>query len=342
MEVESSNEVKRMEIDRQRDELSKKTDENARKKEAAKREHENQMAHQKLDQAKEMDKTQQTHREEIDSLEAEIKEKKKNIEALKEKVNAMKSEIAQEKANLDKKIDKTKEEKKIFMEKKLAEVESDNHDEMIKKKVELTQAQEEVKNIQHDADMAKVENERNLEQQREEERLVREQTVNSMKEEFAMKDRDFQRQYTLKDAEHKAIIEELNKKKESDFVHLRDLNRTEIKQMTNDHQIKVEELTAQIKKTQKELEAATSEMAKQLFDHQHDLKIKLADQERETEQAYVIEANEKLVFWRNDVQMRKKLMDETHEQNLAKVKFQIKEEEQKAIRAKDLNFELGE
>ena len=60
MEVESSNEVKRMEIDRQRDELSKKTDENARKKEAAKREHENQMAHQKLDQAKEMDKTQQT------------------------------------------------------------------------------------------------------------------------------------------------------------------------------------------------------------------------------------------------------------------------------------------
>merc|ERR1712049_72901 len=102
-----------------------------------------------------------------------------------------------------------------------------------------------------------------------------EQTVNSMKEEFMMKDRDFQRQYTLKDAEHKAIVEELNKKKESDFVHLRDLNRTEIKQLTNDHQINVEELTAQIKKTQKELEAATSEMAKQLFEHQHDLKIKL-------------------------------------------------------------------
>ena len=146
---------------------------------------------------------------------AEIKEKKKNIEVLKEKVNAMKSEIAQEKVNLDKKIDKTKEEKRIFMEKELARVESENHDEMIKKKVELTQAQEEVKNIQHDADMAKVENERNLEQQREEEKLIREQTVNSMKEEFMMKDRDFQRQYTLKDAEHKATVEELNKKKEN-------------------------------------------------------------------------------------------------------------------------------
>ena len=59
----------------------------------------------------------------------------------------------------------------------------------------------------------------------------------------------------------------------------------------------LEELTAQIKKTQRELEAATSEMAKQLFEHQHDLKIKLADQERETEQAFVTEANEKLVFW---------------------------------------------
>ena len=68
MEVESSNEVKRMEIDRQRDDLSKKTDENARKKEAAKREHENQMAHQKLDNAKQLDKTKLTQQGEIDTL----------------------------------------------------------------------------------------------------------------------------------------------------------------------------------------------------------------------------------------------------------------------------------
>ena len=34
-------------------------------------------------------------------------------------------------------------------------------------------------------------------------------------------------------------------------------------------------------------------------------------------------------------------MEQTHEQLLAKVKFQIHEEELKAKRAKDLNFELG-
>ena len=52
MAVESSNQVKKMEIDKQRDDLSKKTDQHARMKEAAKREHENQVAHQKLDNAK--------------------------------------------------------------------------------------------------------------------------------------------------------------------------------------------------------------------------------------------------------------------------------------------------
>ena len=68
MAVESSNEVKKMEIDKQRDDLSKKTDQHARMKEAAKREHENQMAHQKLDNAKQLDKTKLTQQGEIDAL----------------------------------------------------------------------------------------------------------------------------------------------------------------------------------------------------------------------------------------------------------------------------------
>ena len=77
--VESSNEVKKMEIDKKRDDLSKKTDQHARMKEAAKREHENQMAHQKLDNAKQLDKTKLTQQGEIDALNGrEISDKTSN------------------------------------------------------------------------------------------------------------------------------------------------------------------------------------------------------------------------------------------------------------------------
>ena len=253
----------------------------------------------------------------------------------------MKAKVAEEKRSLDQDIDKTKDEKKIEMEKKMAELEVDNHDKMNEKQLELKRAQEDLKTNERDVDMARTETEAKCEQQREDEKILREQTVNSMKEEFNMKDKDYQRRYTNKDMEHKAAIEELNKKKESDFVHLRDMNRTEIKELTNNYLKNSEDLTAQTSKTKKELEAAASEMEKEEFEHEHDLKIKMADQEREIEEAFLNEVKEKIIFWNNDVRMRKNFMAKTHDQLLAKVKFQIHEEEQKAKRAKDLNFELG-
>merc|ERR1711860_145127 len=82
-------------------------------------------------------------------------------------------------------------------------------------------------------------------------------------------------------------------------------------------------LMMKLNDTQNELERITAEKDQQMFEHENEMKIQMADMQRFLEEKFMSEKNET-----------------EYDQQIARAKFQASMEEQKVIRANHFNFEL--
>ena len=90
------------------------------------------------------------------SIQGTIKEKGKENEELQKKAKTLESEMAQVKVEKAQEINKTKEEMTLEMERKVAQIENDNFDQMNKKDLELKDLQERVYKANENLDKARV------------------------------------------------------------------------------------------------------------------------------------------------------------------------------------------
>ena len=249
--------------------------------------------------------------------------------------------MAQLKLDKTQEIIKTKEEMTLEMERKVAQIENDNFDQMNKKDLELKDLQERVYKANENLDKARVESANKLEQLREDERILREQTVDNMKGEFRKREMEWQRRLKNMDTRHKNEVEDLNKEMEDALHHQKDQFDIKVKSLNNDHEKELDSVMMQLNDSQKVLAEVTAEKAQQMFEHENEMKIQLTDLQRQLEDKFLLEKNEKIMFMNKDFEMKmdRKKMD--HDQELARIKFQTSLEEQKVIRANNLNFELG-
>ena len=90
------------------------------------------------------------------SIQGTIKEKGKENEELQKKAKTLESEMTQLKLDKAQEINKTKEEMTLEMERKVAQIENDNFDQMNKKDLELKDLQERVYKANENLDKARV------------------------------------------------------------------------------------------------------------------------------------------------------------------------------------------
>ena len=177
---------------------------------------------------------------------------------------------------------------------------------------------------------------------REEERIQREQTVDNMKGEFKKREMEWQRRLKNMDTRHKNEVEDLNKEMEDALHHQKDQYDIKVKSLSNDHEKELDSVMMQLNDSQKELAEVTAEKAQQMFEHENEMKIQLTDLQRQLEDKFLLEKNEKIMVMNKDFEMKMERKEAGHDQDLERVKFQTSLEEQKVIRANNLNFELGE
>ena len=112
----------------------------------------------------------------------------------------MESEISQMKLDHSQKMNKQKDDMVVEFKKREAEMEMAQHDQMNEKNIELKELQQKVLTANESLDRAKIENANKLEQQQEEERLLREKTIDNMNIEFKKREKEYDRRLTNKDA----------------------------------------------------------------------------------------------------------------------------------------------
>ena len=142
------------------------------------------------------------------------------------------------------------------------------------------------------------------------------------------------------DTRHKQEVEDW-KDMEIALHHQKDQFNIKIKSMRNDYDKELETVKKQLADSQKKLEAVSNEQDQQMFDHESDLKVKLAELQRHLEEQFSNEKDEKLMILEKDFEMKIERKETEHQQQLSMIKFQHAMEEQKVIRANNLNFEHG-
>ena len=229
----------------------------------------------------------------------------------------------------------------LEMEKKLSQKDINHYDEMNDKAIELKELQNMVYKANENLDRARVEAAKKLEEQRDDEKGLNDQTVDNMSGELKKREKEFQRILKNMDCRHKEELENLHKKRDNDLRHLKDQYDLKIKKLKIDHDKELENFSKKLNETQIKLEDVSAEKERQIFEHENEMKIQMADMQRHLEEKFMSEKNEKTLFLDKDFEMRMERMEAEHDQQIARVKFQASLEEQKAIRANHLNFELG-
>lgn len=281
-----------------------------------------------------------THKNTL-NIEGFTKEKDKCIQDLQKKVKCLESDVAQLKLEKFQEVNKVKGDLTLEMEKKLAQRDIDHHDEIKERAIELKELQGQLCKLNEHLDQARLESANKLEQQREDERILREKTVDNMKAEFQKKEKEFKRRQKVMDTRHKQEVEDLNKDMEKALHHQKDQYNIKVKSMRNDFDKELETVKKQLDDSQKKLEAVSAEKDQQMFDHESDIRVKLADLQRHLEEQFSIEKDEKLLVQEKDFEMKMERKVTEHEQQLSRIKFQHAMEEQKVIRANNLNFKHG-
>ncbi len=270
-----------------------------------------------------------------------MKEKDKCIEDLQRKVKCLESDVAQLKLEKCQEVNQVKEDLTLEMEKKLAQRDMDHHDEMKERAIELKELQDQLSKTNENLDQARLESANKLEQQREEERILRETTVDNMNKEFQKKEKEFKRRLNNMDIRHKEKVEDLNKDMENALKHQKDQYNIKAKSMSNDHDKELEIVKKQLDDANKKLEAVSAEKVQEMFDHENEMKIHLADLQRHLEQRFSTEKDEKIMMLNKDFEMKIERKETEQEQQLSRIKFQNNMEEQKVLRANNLISELG-
>ena len=105
--------------------------------------------------------------------------------------------------------------------------------------------------------------------------------------------------------------------------------------------MELERFLKKLNETQIKLEDLSAEKERQMFEHENEMKIQMADMQRLLEDKFMSENNGKILFLNKDFEMRMERKEAEQDHKIARVKFQASMEKQKAIRANHLNFELG-
>ena len=234
-----------------------------------------------------------------------------------------------------------KEDMILEMEKKLSQKDIDHQKEMNGKAVELKELQDMVYKANENLDKARVESSKKLEEQKEDEKGFSDQTIDSLSGELRKREKEFQRILKSMEYRHKEEVKNLERKRDNDVNYLKDQYDLKIKSLKIDHEKERKSLMKKLNDTQNELERITAEKDQQMFEHENEMKIQMADMQRFLEEKFMSEKNEKISFLNKDFEMKLERKETEHDQQIARAKFQASMEEQKVIRANHLNFELG-
>ena len=234
-----------------------------------------------------------------------------------------------------------KEDMILEMEKKLAQKDIDHHDEMNDKAIELKELQDMVYKANENLDRARVEAANKLEEQKEDEKGLNDQTIESLSGELKKREKEFQRKLKNIEQRYKEEVENLERKRDNDVSYLKDQYDLKIKSLKIDHEKELQSIIKKLNDTQNELERISAEKDQQIFEHENEMKIQMADMQRLLEEKFMSEKNEKISFLNKDFEMKLERKETEHDQHIARAKFQASMEEQKVIRANHLNFELG-
>jgi len=179
-----------------------------------------------------------------------------------------------------------------------------------------------------------------LEEQKEDEKGFSDQTIDSLSGELKKREKEFQRILKNMEYRHKEEVKNLERKRDNDVNYLQDQYDLKIKSLKIDHEKELQSIIKKLNDTQNELERITAEKDQQMFDHENEMKIQMADMQRFLEEKFMSEKNEKISFLNKDFEMKLERKETEHDQHIARAKFQASMEEQKVIRANHLNFEL--
>ena len=270
-----------------------------------------------------------------------MKEKDKRIENLQKRVKCLEYDVAQLKLDHVQEVNKVKEDMILEMEKKLTQKDIDHHDEMNDKAIELKELQDMVYKANENLDRARVEAANKLEEQKEDEKGLNDQTIESLSGELKKREKEFQRILKSMEYRHKEEVKNLERKRDSDVNYLQDQYDLKIKSLKIDHDKELEGFMKKLNDTQNELERISAEKDQQMFEHENEMSIQMADMQRLLEEKFMSEKNEKILFLNKDFEMKLERKETEHDQQIARAKFQASMEEQKVIRANHLNFELG-
>ena len=193
-------------------------------------------------------------------------------------------------------MNEVKEKLIIEMEKKLAQKDTDHHDQMNEKATELKELQDMVCKANENLDEARLDATNKLEKHKEYERILNEQTIDSMRGELKKREKEFQRTLKNMSSRHKEEVENLIAKLENEIKHQKDQNDINIKSLNNDHDKKLDSFLKKLNDSQMKLKDISAEKHRQMFEFENETKIQMADMQRLLEEKFIIEKNEKILF----------------------------------------------
>ena len=158
------------------------------------------------------------------------------IVALQKELKSLESNLAEQRSEKSKELTRIKKEMDEEMKKELEQKEEGHRDLMKEKEEEQEQLQEDAKTATENLEKAKTDGKDRLEQQAEEERVLREETVDNLRGELKKKEEDWIKRLENKDARRKEEEENLKAIMTADDQHQKDQHEIAKKNLEYEHE----------------------------------------------------------------------------------------------------------